>query len=98
MSAVETYDTVGLRPPVERVTGLLDGKDVDAALVYSATAAEALRDLVARPQLAASFAQTSFHCLSPRIGERLDDVAGRRILVAAEPTEEALLFLRSRPG
>jgi uroporphyrinogen-III synthase len=98
VATVETYDTVSLLPATDHVASLLDGNGPDAALVYSATAAEALQELADRHQLASLLAKTAFCCLSPRIAERFEREWGRKIRVAAEPTEEALLSLLSSSG
>ncbi len=94
---VETYDTMAIRPDAGQAAAI-GGDALEAALVYSAGAAAALHELAGRPECSRSFQDTAFFCLSKRIAGCLKAAAGRKILVAAEPTEEALLSLLANPG
>jgi uroporphyrinogen-III synthase len=95
---VETYDTVRMPLDEGRAVTAVGGEPLDAALVYSAAAAEALGELAGRPAFAGIFRNTAFCCLSERIAAGLGAAPGRKILAAAEPTEEALLSLLAKPG
>ncbi|MER8441403.1 uroporphyrinogen-III synthase [Mesorhizobium sp. M1312] len=95
--AVETYDTVALDYSDEAVLARLFGLPVEAVLLYSANAATAMQALAGRPALLGVFDRTVFFALSGRIAAALDDVAGDRIRIAPEPSEDALLrLLRAR--
>jgi uroporphyrinogen-III synthase len=96
--AVETYDTVSIRPDVGHASAVIGRQPLAAALVYSASAADALLELAEHPDLAGRFQDTAFCCLSPRIAARLVPGVDRKILVATEPTEEALLSLLAKPA
>ena len=90
---VETYDTVTPVYSDAVVVGHLSGRPVDVVLLYSAKAAAAMQALARRPAVRYLFEKTRFFALSQRIAAALDDAAGERIRVAAEPDEEALLEL-----
>ncbi|RUV66875.1 MAG: uroporphyrinogen-III synthase [Mesorhizobium sp.] len=90
---VETYDTVALDYCDEAVLARLSGLPVEAVLLYSANAAKAMQALSGRPALLGVFERTVFFALSARIAAALDDVAGGRIRIAPEPSEDALLGL-----
>ena len=90
--AVETYDTLQTEPAVDL------SQPVDFALLHSALGAQALIEIARRPQTAHLFAGTIFLCLSERIALAIEAEKGRKIRIAAEPTEEALLFMLARQG
>ncbi|TIL69355.1 uroporphyrinogen-III synthase [Mesorhizobium sp.] len=95
---VETYDTVALDYSDEAVLARLSGRPVEAVLLYSAKAATAVQALAGRPALGELFKKTSFFALSGRIAAALETVASKKLRVAPEPTEEALLeLLRTSP-
>jgi uroporphyrinogen-III synthase len=91
--AIETYDTIALDYPDEAILARLSGQPVDAVLLYSAKAAAAMQALIGRPALHNLFETAQFFALSGRIAAALDDVAGKRIHIAPEPSEDALLGL-----
>lgn len=91
--AVETYDTVVLDYSDEAVLARLSARPVEAVLLYSAKAATAMQALASRPVLRDHFQDTRFFALSGRIAAALGDVAGERIRIAPEPSEDALLGL-----
>ncbi|MER8424004.1 uroporphyrinogen-III synthase [Mesorhizobium sp. M1403] len=91
--AVETYDTVVLDYSDEAVLARLSAQPVEAVLLYSAKAATAMQALAGRPALRGLFQETRFFVLSRRIVAVLGDVAGERIRIAPEPSEDALLGL-----
>lgn len=95
--AVETYDTVALDYSDEAVLARLSGLPVEAVLLYSANAATAMQALAGRPALLGVFEGTVFFALSARIAAALADVAGDRIRIAPEPSEDALLGLLQAP-
>ncbi|MER9304169.1 uroporphyrinogen-III synthase [Mesorhizobium sp. M0293] len=91
--AVETYNTSAVGYSDETILERLSGQPVDAVLLYSAKAAAAMQVLARRPALQGLFEKTWFFALSARIAAALDDVAGERTRIAAQPDEEALLAL-----
>ena len=91
--AVETYDTIGIGYADAAVLERLSGRPVDIALVYSARAGTAIRELASRPALRGLFETTRFLALSGRVAAALGDIAGTDIRVAARPDEDALLAL-----
>ncbi|MER9297486.1 uroporphyrinogen-III synthase [Mesorhizobium sp. M0621] len=91
--AVETYDTPAVGYSDEAILERLSGQPADAVLLYSAKAAAAMQVLARRPALQGLFEKTWFFALSARIAAVLDDVAGERTRIAAQPDEEALLAL-----
>ena len=85
--AVETYVTL-------RTDAAFDlSQPVHFALLHSALGAEALMEIAGRQETAHLFAGTIFLCLSGRIASAIEAGKDRKIRIAAEPTEEALLFL-----
>lgn len=96
---IETYDTVAMDHSDDAVLSRLSGRPVDALLLYSAKAADAARELLARPALAALFARTEIYALSGRIAMAYGPApAGGGIHIAPTPAEEALLALLARAG
>ncbi|MGB3901482.1 MAG: uroporphyrinogen-III synthase [Mesorhizobium sp.] len=92
---IETYDTVALPYDDEAVATCLDGRPVDAVLLYSARAAGAMAAFARRPALVPLLGNATFACLSSRVAGALATVAGDRIRVSREPNEEALFRLLS---
>ena len=82
----------GVRP-AEAVASALAGGQIDAVLLYSAKAAEALSSLAAQPGMRSLFATARYFCLSERVAASLNAAEKDRISIAAEPTEDALLSL-----
>jgi uroporphyrinogen-III synthase len=72
---------------------MLDEQPVDAVLLYSARAAEALAGLASRSELASLFKGAALYCLSPRVASALAALQDVQIHVAAEPNEDTLLLL-----
>jgi uroporphyrinogen-III synthase len=91
--AIETYDTVSLNYSDDEIRARLAGDMVDAVLLYSAKAAAALRTLVNRPESGDLLGKARVFALSERIASAFGDAAGKKIRVAREPQEEALLEL-----
>jgi uroporphyrinogen-III synthase len=91
--AVETYDTVAVDYSDEAILAALSGEPVDAVLLYSATAAAAMRMLTERAALQPLLERSRFLALSARIAAAFGDSAGDRVRVAAQPDEAALLAL-----
>lgn len=91
--AIETYDTRPVAYSDAALGERLEGRPVDAALVYSARGAEALGAIAARAAVAALFERTAFLCLSAKIAAALPPALRSRARIAAEPMEEALLAL-----
>ena len=91
--AIETYDTVEADAASGRNLTSQPGDPVDIALLHSTLGAQALLKIVRRPDAVDLFADTIFLCLSVRIASVLAEAGCTKIKVAAEPTEQALLFL-----
>ena len=98
VKAVEVYDTPRVMRATDPAASILGGLPVDAALLYSAAAAEALLELLERPQLGCLFENTEFFCLSARIAGVLEGKVRDKIRIASEPTEEALLSMLGKSG
>ena len=93
---VETYDTVALAPDEAIVRQQFGGQPVDAVLVYSATAAEALGELMAmQPETERLMRSARCLCLSERIASALG--GSLRAEIAPAPNEDALLDLLGMP-
>jgi len=90
---VETYDTVPVRPSVDEVAVVLGDTPVHAVLLYSALAAEEFTRFVEERGMKEAFAAARFISISARIGSYLPTDWAARLIVAAEPNEEALLSL-----
>lgn len=96
--AIETYDTSFLNYSDDEIRARLSGQATDAVLLYSAKAAAAMQSLTARPELRDLFGKTRVFALSGRVAAAFGDAAGKKIDVAREPHEEALLeLLRAGP-
>jgi uroporphyrinogen-III synthase len=91
--AIETYDTVSLNYSDDEIRARLSDRAADSVLLYSAKAAAALQTLVNRPRLGDLLGKTQVFALSGRIASAFGDAAGKKIRVAREPQEEALLDL-----
>jgi uroporphyrinogen-III synthase len=89
VTAIETYDTVAADPPPADLSFAL-AAPVDAVLFYSQAAARAFAALAQAPAVARV---ASLLCLSRRIAAALDGLPGKKVLVAGEPEEDALLSL-----
>src|SRR5690606_41882223 len=74
---VETYETIAVDYSDDAVLARTAGRPVDALLLYSAKAAEAARNLAARPALQARFAGAGGCALSEGIAEAWRHVDGR---------------------
>lgn len=96
--AVETYCTAKRVRPASKVLAAAAERPIDIVLLYSANAAEALTETIAKPGLEGLFRATAYLCLSPRIADALAGKIKGRILAAAEPSETALLALIHRVG
>lgn len=95
---LETYDTLTLELDARAISDRLGKSAVDCVLVYSANAAALLAKIVQAKDLQGRFEATTFICMSERVSEALAG-GGRKILVAAEPNETALLkMLREAAG
>jgi uroporphyrinogen-III synthase len=90
---IETYDTISLDYSDDEIRARLSDLAVDAALLYSAKAAAALQALANRAELRDLFENTQAFALSERVAAAFDSAAGKKIRIAREPQEEALLEL-----
>lgn len=87
---LETYDTLMLDLDTGAISSGIGKSAVDCALVYSANAAARLAEIVQASDLQDRFDGTIFLCISDRVSKELAG-AGRKILVAEEPNETAML-------
>jgi uroporphyrinogen-III synthase len=92
---VETYDTLTLELDIGTMSRRIGNSAVDCALVYSANAAAILSKTVQATELQGRFEGTTFICISDRVSTELAG-AGRKIRVAEEPNETALLNMLHR--
>jgi len=90
---IEVYDTEPFEPSAMEFESLRAGRPIDAVLIYSAKAAEAVRKLAKRPEMAETFSKTVHCCLSGRIAARLEGLESGTICIADRPDEDALLAL-----
>ncbi len=95
---IEVYDAVRIEDAPDAAISVLGGLPVDAALLYSATGAEALTEFMRRPELAGLFENTAFLCLSKRVADVFERAGRCKIRIAEEPTEDALLSLLGASG
>lgn len=96
--AIETYDTVSLNYSDDEIRARLSGQAVDAVLLYSAKGAAALQALAKRAELGDLLGKARIFALSERIAAAFGNAAGKKIVIAREPQEEALLeLLRAGP-
>ncbi|WP_245271460.1 uroporphyrinogen-III synthase [Mesorhizobium sp. LSJC264A00] len=93
---VETYDTISLDYSDDEIRARLSHQAVDAMLLYSAKAAAALQALTDRAGLRDLFENMQVFALSERVAAAFDNAAGKKIRMAREPQEEALLELLHR--
>lgn len=94
VAAIETYDTVPLYIEPDMLRQTLQDGPLDAVLVYSAKAAEALGELARREP--ALLRQLRFLCISPRVAAALAAPMARDAISASEPNEEAMIALLRR--
>jgi len=87
VTVIETYDTVFV---ADAALPDAAGEPIDAVLLYSAKAAQAF-SLIADGK--SGLADARCICLSGRVAESLRHFEKERVLVAHEPTEDALLAL-----
>ena len=92
---LETYDTLTLELDIGAISRRIGKSAVDCALVYSASAAAILAKIVQATDLRGRFEGTTFICISDRVSKELAGT-GRKILVAEEPNEAALLEMLHR--
>lgn len=90
VATVETYDTTALSHDTETAARALGHAPVGHALVYSANAAELLAQLMKKEGIGVLLRDTTLVCISARVAETFPQ-SGHKILVAAEPSGEALL-------
>ena len=86
---VETYDTLAVAYSDQEAGARLSTGSVDTVLLYSVKAAEAARDLIARPALAGLFENARILALSQRIGAAFGPAA----VTPSRPDEDDLLAL-----
>jgi uroporphyrinogen-III synthase len=95
---LETYDTRTIGYERDQLATAVGAEPIDAVLLYSAKAAGRFLELSWPPEAVRMLAAAEFLCLSQRVAERLADVFGARIRIAAEPSEAALLRLLGPPA
>ncbi|MBX3598723.1 MAG: uroporphyrinogen-III synthase [Rhizobiaceae bacterium] len=90
---IDLYDTQGVELTEEHIRLLQSGRPIDAALIYSALAAQALKKLADRSELAETFSNTVHCCLSKRIAERLGGDCSLIVRIAERPDEDGMFQL-----
>ena len=91
---VETYDTATVARTADEMSAAIGKPPVDYVLVYSANTAEALVEAMRHAGLEKKMLEsTVFACISARVADVLADGVRSKVLVAAEPSEMALLTL-----
>ena len=93
VDALEVYDTVTIGHDAESVSEILEGRPVEAVLLYSAVAAQAMRGVLQRENLRPLFEKAEYFALSKRIAEALGAESAVMVNVAEQPSEPALLAL-----
>lgn len=88
---VETYDTQRIEPDADLVRTIVGDRPPDGVLLQSVEAALAFEALLRRAELAPLFSDATLFCLSPRVAEALDKSHAAKLIVAMQPTEQALL-------
>ena len=88
VAAVETYDTHAVTYETDALEAVMSTRPPDAALVYSARAGSALREIAARGGF---FSAMRYICISDKVGAALEGLGG--IDIAERPDEEAMLAL-----
>ncbi|MFC5384890.1 uroporphyrinogen-III synthase [Aquamicrobium segne] len=97
IKALETYDTVMLDYTDESIHACLGGQPVGAIMLYSAQAALAMRALLQRENLQILFEKAQVLTLSKRIAEALGAEFMKRVNIARQPSQDALLALLPAP-
>ncbi|WP_442581388.1 uroporphyrinogen-III synthase [Mesorhizobium sp. ASY16-5R] len=90
---VETYDTQDIDYRPQQLVEILGTEPIDAVLLYSANAAGCFSSLRWPKGFDDWMARAAYLCMSSRVADRLANPVKARILVAAEPSEAALLGL-----
>jgi uroporphyrinogen-III synthase len=70
-------------------------RKIDAVALFSPRTARTFARIVRREELADLFADVDMLCLSAAVADALESLPRRRTLVAAEPTQDALIALLS---
>jgi uroporphyrinogen-III synthase len=88
--AYRAETAAALTPPTRAA---LAAGEVDAVLLFSPRTARTFARLVREASLETTLARVSFLCLSRAVADALAPLPHGRLLVAAEPTQEALIAL-----
>ncbi|MBD0413944.1 uroporphyrinogen-III synthase [Oryzicola mucosus] len=92
VAAIETYDTMTVQRETREIAGLLGSQPINAALIYSAKAAGALREIV--DKMGGIFENTHYICISARVAEGLAGLS--KVDIARRPDEDAMFTLLAR--
>jgi uroporphyrinogen-III synthase len=90
---VETYDTQDVDYRPQQLAEIVGTEPIDAVLLYSANAAGCFSSLRWPEGFDDWMMRAAYLCMSTRVADRLANPMKARILVAAEPSEAALLGL-----
>lgn len=90
---IEIYDTLPTPPEAGILASVLGDTPIDVVLLYSAFAADEFTRLLGRLEDHSVFQTASFIAISERIRSHLPAPFADRVIVAAEPNEEAMLSL-----
>lgn len=98
VKVLEVYDTTAVEHARDAAVGVLSGRPVDVALVYSAYGAAMLSQVAERPELEPLFHATRFLCISARAADALSPEILARVQIAGTPDEAGLFRLLGAPG
>ncbi len=91
--AIETYETIDVPYTSEKLAEALGTEPLGAILLYSPYAAERLVALGAEKSVAEYAASATIICISRQTADACSEISGARVVVAAEPHEDAMFDL-----
>lgn len=90
---IESYDTLPTDPGAAVISSVLGGTSIDVVMLHSSFAAEEFMRFLGRMDDIEAFSESTFIAISSRIRSYLPESLRDRVIVAAEPNEEAMLSL-----
>lgn len=96
VDALEVYDTVTIGHDENSIRNTLGARRVEAVLLYSAVAAQAMQGLLQQESLRPLFGNMQFFALSKRVAAALGSESAAMVNVAEQPAEPELLKLLAR--
>lgn len=95
VTVIEVYSAEKVSYTTDFLAATFAPEPIWGTPVFSTRGAMLLGELLANPNLAHIFEKTRVYCISRKVAEVLDPVAGDRIGVSDEPTEESVIALLS---